>query len=63
MLATKRAQMPRDLTDRPTVKGKGPEGRGQPARESPALPRADPGPQGVNTAQEQETAFIWLGPE
>ena len=55
--------MPRDLTDRATVKGKGPEGRGQPARESPALPRADPGPQGVNTAREQETAFIWLGPE
>lgn len=45
------------------LKGKGPEGHGQPAREGLALPGADPGPRGVNAAGEQETAFIWLGPE
>lgn len=44
MLARKGAQVPRDLTDGATVKGKGPEGRGQPAREGPALSGADPGP-------------------
>lgn len=63
MLARKGAQVPRDLTDGATVRGKGPEGRGQPAREGPALSGADPGPRRVNAAGEQETVFIWLGPE
>ena len=63
MLARKGAQVPRDLTNGTTVTGKGPEGRGQPSREGPALSGADPGPRRVNAAGEQETAFIGLGPK
>lgn len=46
MLARKGAQVPRDLTDRATVKGKGPEGEGSLQGKARLFPELTRGPGG-----------------